>query len=75
MKQCHARQIVSREEREQKKYRLKAHRQWDRYGKIYDNIHAHNRLFEDLLDDTKEVDVTWDDRDIVDMYQNLLTTL
>jgi hypothetical protein len=58
---------VSREEKEQKKDRLKAHRQWDSHGKVHD-IHKHNNLFKDLLDDTREVGVTYDHADIVDMY-------
>lgn len=60
-------QVVSREEKEQKKDRLKGHRQWDSHGKIQD-IHDHNRLFKDLLDDTKEIGITWTDADVVDMY-------
>ena len=59
--------VASREEKEEKKDRLKAHRQWDHHGKVHD-IHSHNRLFKDLLDDTKEVGVTWTDADVVDMY-------
>ena len=46
---------------------LKKHRQWDRHGKLHD-IHNHNRLFSDLLDDTKEIGINWEDADIVDMY-------
>ena len=48
--------LVSREEKEQKKDRLKGHRQWDTHGKIHD-IHSHNRLFKDLLNDTFEIGV------------------
>jgi hypothetical protein len=59
--------VVSREEKESKKDRLKNHRQWDKNGKVYD-IHSHNRLFKDLLDETEEVGIVWDDDDIVDMY-------
>jgi len=59
--------VASREEKEEKKDRLKAHRQWDHHGKVHD-IHSHNRLFKDLLDDSKEVGVTWTDADVVDMY-------
>jgi hypothetical protein len=58
---------VSREEKEEKKDRLKAHRQWDRNGKIH-ALHDHNRLFKALLDDTKQVGITWDDPDVVDLY-------
>ena len=58
---------ASREEKESKKDRLKGHRQWDRHGKVH-SIHDHNRMFTDLLDDTKEVGIEWQDEDVVDMY-------
>lgn len=59
--------VASREEKEQKKDRLKAHRQWDSNNKVH-GIHSHNQLFKDLLDDTREVGVEWTNADIVDMY-------
>ena len=59
--------VVSREEKEEKKDRLKRHRQWDRNGKIH-GIHDHNRLFKALLEDTIEIGLIWDDSDIVDLY-------
>ena len=59
--------VASREEKESKKDRLKGHRQWDKNGKIHP-IHDHNRVFTDLLNDTKEVGITWEDEDVVDMY-------
>ena len=69
MKKSHTQDgsVATREEKEQKKDRLKAHRQWDSHGKVHD-IHDHNRLFKDLLDDTREIEVVWEDTDIVDMY-------
>ena len=59
---------ISRGEREKEEESSEgSHRQWDARGKVHD-IHDHNRLFKDLLDDTKEIGIVIEETDIVDMY-------